>query len=153
MNVDVETVITIVRPRSEVAAFAADPDNAMAWYRNITSVDWRTAKPLAVGSQVTFVARFLGRQLSYTYEVTEWVPGERFVQRTAHGPFPMETTYLWRAASGDATTMSLRNRGTPTGFTGMVAPMMAAAMRRENRKDLQRLKALLESRRPEQSSR
>ena len=32
------------------------------------------------------VARFLGRQLTSTYEVVEWVPGERFVMGTAHGP-------------------------------------------------------------------
>jgi hypothetical protein len=40
--------------------------------------------------------------------------------------------------------MRLRNRGEPAGFTGVVAPVMAKAMARANRKDLARLKALLE---------
>ncbi len=40
--------------------------------------------------------------------------------------------------------MTLRNRGEPAGFSRMVAPLMAAAMRRANRRDLARLKALLE---------
>jgi ligand-binding SRPBCC domain-containing protein len=90
MSVDVLTETEIARPREEVAAFAADPDNAVRWYENIESVQWRTPPPLAVGSELAFVARFLGRRLEYTYEVREHVPGERFVMATAQGPFPMK---------------------------------------------------------------
>jgi hypothetical protein len=127
-----------------VAAFAADPDNATRWYENIESVQWETPPPLAVGSRLAFVARFLGRRLAYTYEVREHVPGERFVMATAQGPFPMETTYEWRDAPG-GTVMTLRNRGEPSGFANVAAPLMARAMRRANRKDLQALKRLLEA--------
>ena len=90
--VDVMTEIEIARPREEVAAYASDPDNAPRWYRNIEAVQWETPPPLAIGSRIAFVARFLGRRLSYTYEVREHVPGERFVMSTSEGPFPMETT-------------------------------------------------------------
>jgi hypothetical protein len=41
--------------------------------------------------------------------------------------------------------MTLRNRGEPAGFARVGAPMMARAMRRANRKDLEQLKRLLES--------
>jgi hypothetical protein len=128
-----------------VAAFAADPDNAVRWYENIESVEWKTPRPLAVGTQLAFVARFLGRRLDYTYEVREHVPGERFVMATEEGAFPMQTTYAWRDTPDGGTLMSLRNRGEPSGFTGVAAPLMARAMRRANRKDLRALKALLES--------
>jgi hypothetical protein len=40
--------------------------------------------------------------------------------------------------------MSLPNRGEPSGFSRLVAPFMAIAVRAPNRKDLRRLKALLE---------
>lgn len=92
MNVDVLTECEIERPAAEVAAFTADPDNAPKWYVNIKSVEWKTPKPLTVGARIAFVAQFLGRRLAYTYEVVEHQPGERFVMRTAEGPFPMETT-------------------------------------------------------------
>jgi len=142
-RVDVVTEIEIARPRAEVAAYAADPDNATAWYENIERAEWRTRPPLAPGSRVAFVARFLGRTLAYTYEVREFVAGERLVMATAEGPFPMETTYAWEDVPG-GTRMSLRNRGEPRGLAKVGAPMMKAAMRRANRKDLQRLKSLLE---------
>ncbi len=146
MPVDVQTEIVIDRPRAEVAGFASDPDNAVSWYENIESVEWATAKPLAVGSRLRFVARFLGRRLAYTYEVVVLEPDERFVMRTAEGPFPMETTYTWSETPTGGTSMTLRNRGEPSGFGKLAAPMMASAMRRANRKDLARLKLTIEER-------
>jgi uncharacterized membrane protein len=146
MAVDVRTEIEIARPRGDVAAFAADPDCAPLWYSNLKQVTWKSPKPLMVGSQIEFVAAFLGRRLVYTYEVKELVPNERFVMATAEGPFPMQTTYTWHDAPEGGTTMELRNEGEPSGFASVVAPFMKLAMKRENRKDLRRLKELLESR-------
>ena len=144
MPVDVVTSIDIDRPRPEVAAFASDPDNATAWYVNIQAVEWRTPPPVAVGSRVTFVARFLGRRLAYTYQFIELVPGSRLVMSTQQGPFPMETTYSWEDTPSGATHMTLRNRGEPSGFSKVAAPMLEQAMRRANTKDLARLKQILE---------
>jgi uncharacterized protein YndB with AHSA1/START domain len=144
MAVDVESSIEIGVPRRDVAAFASDPENAPRWYVNITSVTWETSPPARVGSRIAFVAHFLGRRIAYTYEVRELVPDERFVMSTAEGPFPMRTTYTWADVVTGGTRMTLRNEGEPSGFGQLAAPVMAAAMRRANRKDLQALKALLE---------
>ena len=138
-EVDVVTEVEIARPREEVAAYAGDPANAPEWYQNIESAE-RTGE-----HSVAFVARFLGRRLAYTYELQEHVPGERLVMSTSEGPFPMETTYEWADAPG-GTRMTLRNRGRPSGFATIAAPALAAAMRRANRKDLARLKRILEAR-------
>jgi hypothetical protein len=146
MAVDVLTEIVIDRPRAAVASYAGDPTNAPRWYVNIESVEWKTPPPLTVGSRVVFAARFLGRRLVYTYEIVDFLPTERLVMRTAEGPFPMETTYTWTSVGDTATRMTLRNRGEPTGFAGIAAPLMAAAMRRAHRQDLARLKAVLEQR-------
>jgi uncharacterized membrane protein len=144
MAVDVSCEIEITRPRDLVAAYAGDPTNATDWYENIKAARWETPPPLAVGSRLAFEAQFLGRRLAYTYEIRELAPGERLVMSTAQGPFPMETTYAWTDAPGGGTRMTLRNRGEPAGFAKLVAPMMAAAMRRAMRKDLRRLKAIVE---------
>jgi uncharacterized protein YndB with AHSA1/START domain len=144
MPVDVLTETVINRPPEEVAAYAGDPSNAPRWYVNIKSVEWKTPPPMRIGSQLAFVAQFLGRRLAYTYEVMDLVPGRRLVMKTAQGAFPMETTYTWEPLSEGRTRMTLRNRGEPASFSKIVAPFMAAAMRRANRKDLALLKTLLE---------
>jgi hypothetical protein len=141
--IDVETEITISRRRHDVAAYAGEPNNAPTWYGNIESARWETTKPLAVGSRFAFGAHFLGRRLSYVYGVKEFVPDERLVMATSDGPFQMETTYTW-ADAPDGTVMRLRNRGHPSGFSRWLAPFLAGAVRRANRKDLARLKQVLE---------
>jgi hypothetical protein len=114
--IDVCTQIEIAWPRADVAAFATDPDNATAWYENIKAVVWQSPRPLAVGARLEFVAQFLGRRLAYT----------------------------WDDVGDGATRMTLRNRGEAAGFAKLSAPMVAAAMRRANRKDLERLREILE---------
>ena len=148
MPVDVLTEATIDRPIAEVASYAADPSNAPEWYANIISADWKTRPPLQRGSRIAFVSRFLGRRLEYTYDVVDFVPLERLVMRTVQGPFPMETTYAWHASADGTTRMSIRNRGEPTGFSRIAAPLMAAAIRRANHKDLENLRSILEQRHP-----
>jgi len=143
--VDVRTEIVIQCPIDNVAEFTANPDNAPEWYVNIKTVQWKTPKPLEVGSRIAFTAKFLGRELAYVYEIVEYLPGKKLVMRTAHGPFPMETTYEWTSVGPNATLMKLRNRGEPSGFSRFLAPFMASAMRRANLKDLKKAKYILET--------
>ena len=145
MDVDVSNEIVIDRPVEAVARYAIDPDNAPTWYKNIESIVWRTPRPIAVGTQLDFVARFLGKRLAYTYEIVDLVENQRLVMRTAQGPFPMETTYTFEALSPGRTRMRLRNRGRPRGFAGVLAPAMAGAIKAANRKDLEAIKKILES--------
>jgi hypothetical protein len=138
------TEVVIDRACPEVAAFSGDPEHAPLWYANIRSVRWETAPPLQVGSRIAFVAQFLGRQISYTYEIVALQPDHKLVMSTVEGPFPMETTYTWEPAGTASTRMILRNRGEPSGFGKIAAPVMGAAIRRANQKDLASLKRLLE---------
>ena len=142
VDVDVEVSALIPSPVEHVSAYAGDPGNAPEWYANIRSVTWRTRPPVAVGSRMDFVATFLGRKLAYTYEVVELDPARRLVMRTTDGPFPMQTTYTWEAVDG-GTRMTLRNTGTPSGFSKVAAPVMARAMRSAMTRDLQRLRERL----------
>ena len=142
--VDVITKITMAIPVHKASIFASDPDNAPAWYKNIKSVEWQTPKPLSIGSRVAFKAKFLGKELAYIYEIVKYVPGQILVMRTSEGPFPMETTYEWKAIDANSCGMTLRNKGKPSGFSKLLASFMRMAMKNANKKDLKLLKSILE---------
>ncbi len=142
--VNVLTEIIINKPIDEVATYATDPDNAPEWYKNIKSAEWKTPKPLQVGSKIAFVAQFLGKELAYTYEIVEYPPNQKLVMKTSEGPFLMETTYTWTSTNNNHTVMTLRNAGNPTGFSKLFSPLMALMMKKANQKDLKMIKGILE---------
>jgi uncharacterized membrane protein len=143
-TIEVKTETIISAPREFVAEYTADPDNAPEWYQNIKRSEWKSEKPLQVGSLVAFTAHFLGKKLEYTYKITEYTPGEKLVMRTADGPFEMQTTYLWKIVERNKTKMTLINKGNPSGFSAIFSPFMKMAMRKANEKDLKKLKGILE---------
>ncbi len=136
MDVDVLTDIEIDRSRPEVADYVSNPENATAWSENVNRVEWKTPKPLSAGSEVAFEAEFLDRTLEYTYQVTEFVPGESLVMSSTSAPFPMETSYRFSDTPSGGTKVELRNVAHD--------PDTATAIEIDNRKDLARLKSILE---------
>jgi uncharacterized protein YndB with AHSA1/START domain len=142
--VDVTSEVLIERPPGVVFAYVCDPANATAWHANVASAEWRTDPRVHVGSQVAFVADFLGRRLEYVYELVEVEPGEKLVMRSVEGPFPLETVYTFEETREGHTRMTLRNHGEPSGVSKLMTPMIATALRSANEKDLGRLKAILE---------
>jgi hypothetical protein len=136
MDVDVLTHIEIDRPRSEVADYVSDPENATAWYQNVNKVELRTPKPLSAGSEVDLEAEFMDETLEYTYQVTEFVPGESLVMSSTSPSLSMETSYRFSDTPSGGTKVELRNVA--------LDPDTATAIEIDNRQDLARLKSILE---------
>ena len=85
-------------------------------------MSWRAPPPPEVGSKLDVEARFLGRRLAYTYEIVD-------LEQVAGGAL-----------------MKLRNRGAPSGFAKVAAPMVAKAMKSAMGEVLDRLARRLASR-------
>ncbi|GFG53864.1 ATPase [Mycolicibacterium agri] len=142
MTIDVEVHTTIERARPQVARYCCDPDNITAWCANIQAVHWETPPPLDVGTRIRLTSGFLGRTVEHTSEVAELVAGELLVMRS----LLTETTYRWTDSDEGGTWMTVRNRGEPTAYPGLAAPIIATAIRRATANDLDRLKSILEAR-------
>jgi len=142
--IDVSTEIDINCSRDKVAEYSANPDNAPKWYDNIKAAKWKTPRPLKVGSQIVFKAKFLGKALVYIYEISEYAAEQRMVMKTLVGPFPMETIYTWKSIDGNVTRVSLRSKGSPVGLSKLLTPLFSFAIKKANNKDLQRLKQIIE---------
>ena len=137
MDQDVLTNIEIDRPRSEVADYVSDPENATEWSQNISKAEWKSPKPLSAGSEFAFETTVMDQTSGYTYQVTEYVPGESLVMSSTDGPVPMETSYRFSDTPSGGTKVELRNVAHD--------PDMASAMQIDNHQDLARLKSILEN--------
>jgi hypothetical protein len=135
--VDVLTNIEIDRPRSEVADYVSDPENATEWSQNISKAEWKSPKPLSTGSEFAFETRFNDRTVEVTYQVTEYVPGESLVMSSTSGPSPMETSYRFSDTEAGGTKVELRSVAHDDDTV--------TALQIDNRQDLAHLKEILEN--------
>lgn len=84
---------TIARPREEVFAFFATPRNLEAitppWLR--FRIVGQTTDDVQLDTEFTYRLRLRGIPLKWVSRISDWVPGERFVDEQVRGPYA-----LWR---------------------------------------------------------
>jgi hypothetical protein len=136
VGVDVTAEVEVRRDRDAVAAYMTDPANDPVWIGGVREARLLGSPPLGEGSRVARVARFMGRKVEYVTEVARLEPGRELDMRSVEGPFPMRITYTFEDRDG-ATLVRNRVRG---GGIRIVAPLV----RRNIRRDLERLRDLLE---------
>jgi len=146
--IDVMAELLINKPKSEVAAYATNPDHDPVWISGIVESKMLTDPPLAQGSQVERVASFLGRRIQYILEVVDWEPGSRMGMHSIKGPFPMDVTYEFEEAPSETvelgTLARIRVKGEASGFFKLASPLLAQAVKRSISKDLKNLKEIME---------
>lgn len=142
MAIDISAETVIQRPRDVVAAYVTDPANDMTWIGGVVESKKLTDGALRVGSRVARTAKFLGREINYTTEVTDFEEG-RLLAMKADKPFPMQITYEFEEKEA-GTLARVRVQGEGSGFFSIASPLLAPMVRRNVSGDLQRLKAALE---------
>ncbi len=143
MAIDVKAEILIRRARDDVASFAMDPQNDPIWISGILEAKTLTEGPFGKGTKVQRVASFLGRRMHYTPEVVDYEPPAHIVMRT-DSPFDMTIRYDFEEADG-ATRMRINVRGGGSGFFKVAGPLLGLQVKKNLRRDLGKLKTLMES--------
>ena len=145
MAIDVHAQVVIERGVAEVAAYVADPRNDVSWIGGIRSVSVEADGPVGVGTRVERVASFLGRSFTYFNEIVVYEMPNQLVMKSVKAPFPMKVTYSFAAVDQGRTEATVRVEGDATGFYKLSAPVMAPQVRRSIRKDVAKLKQVLEA--------
>jgi uncharacterized membrane protein len=143
---DIRSNVTIHCRKIRIWEYVSDPDNAPEWHEHITSVEWKTPKPAKLGSQINFTVRFVKRTFTYTCGITEWVPLEHVTLETVEGPFPVKIICSLRSLNENTTRITLRSAITLKGVSRLFSRLIAWMVKKANRRDLKKLKALLEER-------
>ena len=141
--IDVTASTTIRAPQPDVARYVVDHRNDPAWIGGISESELLGGPPLAVGSRVRRVARFMGKRIDYVNEVTRLEPDALLEMRSVKSPFPMVITYGFENA-GDGTRTTVRVQGDPSAFYRIAGPLLVRRVKRSVREDLDRLRDILE---------
>ncbi len=143
-----ECSIEIARPVHEVFAFVDDPAKAQEWLGLCVSLSQVTPGPKQVGTRMHYVYRQGGKTGEMDGEVTAYVADQLLGMKFQDKLFEAGLEYGF-VASPTGTVMKQSWEVEPKGFTArLMAPMIAAAAEKQIRQDMERLKTLLEGRRP-----
>ena len=140
----IEHSLVIKRPVEEVFDFVTDPKNAPLWQAWCEEAHYTSDGPLGVGTPYVYVARFLGRRIESTGEVTAFEPNRTYAWKVTSGPIPMEAETVFAPVDG-GTAFTFKAQGEPGGFFKLAKPIVVRAARRQVETDSANLKDLLEA--------
>jgi uncharacterized protein YndB with AHSA1/START domain len=135
----------INRPVAEVFKYISDPTKLPEW-NTIVEESIPSETPIKVGTRVKQRARFLGRKLESTAEVTEHQLDKRFTTKTDK-PFPLTVSTAFEAEGG-GTKLVLVMEGEPGGFFKVGEPILARIAKKQMQAQLDTAKELLEAQVP-----
>ena len=145
MTIEVTAEVTIDRPPPDVFAYLADMENNPTWQRGMQACTWTSEPPLRLGSTYDQTARFLGKDIVSSFEVTEFEPGERIRIVTTGGSMPIDVTRTVADDGAGGAIVRAVVRGDSSGIFRIAAPLMKFMVGASVRADYKRLKAELEA--------
>ena len=138
-----EIVVTINRPVEEVFAALQDLDKIPRWNSSLSEVRKTSDGPLAAGSTLVYVGRFLGRSYESPSEYSEFVPDKSYISKTTSAPFELEVSTTLERVEG-ATKLTIEARGESRGFFKVAEPIVVRLTKRTFENAYENLKTLLE---------
>lgn len=137
--------VEIDRPHALVWEYAENAEHNPEWLDNMQSARWTTEPPIRVGSRYDQVARFLGREVRTSFEVTRLDAGRRITISSLPGSsFPLRITREVEPLSDSSCRITETAEGDAAGFYRIADPLMRPLVRRNITRAYKRLKQLLE---------
>ncbi len=141
----VESEITIARPPQEVFAYIARAEYLPDYVTDFETVSQTSDGDPGVGTEYSYR---MSRGAQGTFQWTRFEPPSSLAWEgpaVHQGPGSMEPSGWWELSdAGGATRVKLVMAPKPGGLFKLLAPLMAAGMRKGNAKALERLKQRLE---------
>lgn len=144
----VEITVTrqIARAAGEVFAFFADASNNPRWQDGMISCEWRSDPPIGIGSTYAQKARFMGRDVVSTFQVTQFEEGRLIAIETIESTFPIQVVRTVESTGENTCRVTAHITGGPEkGFTKLIEPLIGRSARKSVDRDYDRLVQLLES--------
>jgi uncharacterized protein YndB with AHSA1/START domain len=90
--IKVDASVVIQRPVEEVFAYSTNPANSTKWQEGLVESRMTSQGPIGVGTQITDVRKFLGRDLDSKLEVSAYQPNKSITMKTVSGPVRFQIT-------------------------------------------------------------
>lgn len=135
--------IHIDRLPRDVFDFVMDVPNDAEWRTGVVEAAFTSGGPLAVGSTGYDRVDTNGRQMKSEWEVYEYQIGSHVKWNLVSGPIAGTAGYLCEA-HGAGTRFTLEAHIKPVGLLRLMAPIFGLIGRRQNRRDVAKLKRILE---------
>lgn len=139
-----DLTVTVERPIDEVFPYVSDPGRVPEWAGPAQVRDKLTEGPIGVGTRYRAVDKMPGRSIEFTEEITGYEPNERFSLHMSE-PFNADLDATFRGAD-NSTRIDMAVNMNPTGFLGILAPILGRPIKSMLQSDLDNLKATLEAR-------
>ena len=142
--VTAKTSVDIDRPADEVFRFVSELPNNPRWQRGMRACRWTSDPPHGVGSTYEQEARFLGKDVRNSFRVTALDPGRRIIFESTGGSFPLAVTRTVAPLGAGRCRFTEAVEGDARGYYRVADPVLQLLVRASIKRDLPRLKALLE---------
>ncbi len=143
--ISVQASVEIARPPVQVFDYFSNFENNPAWQQGMREATYTSDPPLRVGSTYDQVAKFLGRRIVSSFEVTAFAPGESISIASVGGSFPIQITRSVEALSDSSTRVTADINGQPGRMFWIATPFLRWIVQRSVNKDYANLKRILES--------
>lgn len=134
--------VVIKRPLDEVFVYISDPSRWAEWFSGL--VEARASEtPIRKGTELTSVAKLLGKRIETRLEITEYEPNKKVASRMT-SPFPIDYLYTFEKADG-GTRVRIVGERQPRGLFKLADPIFSRMYQSRAQRDLQRAKGMLEA--------